>query len=223
MGKPQSSRTRRELFRQASAGMALAVSAGPAAGQTAGPPSKSRLPREVWVASISQVGLSARDPDEMIKAVLARMEETVPYQPDIVCTPEVFAFSGVLSGNRPVAAVAEKPIGPVCGPFADFAKKNHCYVVCSTYTKEDGRNYIAAVLLDRSARVVGEYRKIHPTVGEMESGVSRGRSIRRSSGRISASSGSRSVSTSTGRRAGTSSGRPARRLCSGHRHSAVVR
>lgn len=173
MKEPPLPRTRRELLCNASAGVALAASARAQTGDSPGSGSKDRLPREIWVASVTQEGLRAADPEQMIKAVLARMEETVAYQPDIVCTPEVFAFSNVARGPR-VSSAAEKPIGPVCAPFAEFAKKHHCYVVCSTYTEENARYYNSAVLLDRAGKPVGEYRKIHPTVGEIENEVSPG-------------------------------------------------
>jgi predicted amidohydrolase len=47
-------------------------------------------------------------------------------------------------------------------------------VICSTYTRENGRFYNAAVLLDREGKYAGEYRKINPTSGEMERGVTPG-------------------------------------------------
>ena len=59
--------------------------------------------REVWVASICQVGLGAKDPEGMVKRVLTRMEEVAPMRPDIVCLPEAFPFVG-LEGGRPSAS-----------------------------------------------------------------------------------------------------------------------
>jgi predicted amidohydrolase len=67
--------------------------------------------------------------------------------------------------------VAEEPIGAVSSPLADFAKSHHCNVVCPIYTKENGICYNAALFLDRQGRVIGEYRKMHPTTGELEQGV----------------------------------------------------
>jgi predicted amidohydrolase len=152
----------------ATGGMALS-DAGPvpaSAGQ--------RLPREVWVASMALAGLKANDPQEMCKKMLSRMEEVTPYQPDIICTPEVFPFSGLPGGKPHVPAVAEERTGPVLDQFAEFARRHHCYVICSTYTKEGGRFYNAAVLLDRSGRYVGEYRKINPDEGDMALGCTPG-------------------------------------------------
>ena len=133
-----------------------------------------KLPREVWIASISQNNLSADTPEEMIGLFLGRMEEVVPLQPDIVCLPEVGPFVN-LSVDRPAVRDAAEPAGgPITERFAEFARKHHCYVWCPLYTAEGSRCYNALVLVDRSGRVVGEYRKMHPTVDEMEAGVSPG-------------------------------------------------
>ena len=49
-----------------------------------------RLPREVWIASVSKEGLKrARTNDELMKHIIERMENVVPLQPDIICLPEV--------------------------------------------------------------------------------------------------------------------------------------
>jgi predicted amidohydrolase len=37
--------------------------------------------------------------------------------------------------------------------------------------REDGKAYNAAVVIDRQGEILGNYKKIHPTVGEMEEGV----------------------------------------------------
>ncbi len=141
-------------------------------GASAAVDSRNRLPREVWVASMGQMGLRAQTPSEMCRHMLARMEEVVPMRPDIICTPEVFPFVGLPGGVRPpLATVAEERTGPILEQFSNFARRHHCYVICSTYTKEQGRFYNAAVILDREGRYVGEYRKINPTEGELENGV----------------------------------------------------
>lgn len=132
-----------------------------------------RLPREVWIASVSLEGLEAKTSEEMINKVLKRMEETAPYQPDIVCLPEVFPFMK-LSKRPPLSECAEVPPGPITKRFADYAKKYRCYVVCPLYTKEKDRFYNSAVVINRDGIVVGESRKIRPTVTEMERGISPG-------------------------------------------------
>lgn len=131
----------------------------------------NRLPREVWIASLSQGGLEAKNYKEMIKKVLNLMEEVVPYQPDIVCLPETFPFMRIAAKRPPLSEIAEKPLGPISSQFAEFANKNSCYVICPIYTEDSGIYYNAAVIIDRNGKVAGEYRKIRPTIGEIEGGI----------------------------------------------------
>lgn len=130
-----------------------------------------RLPREVWIASISQEGLRGNSVEGMTRMMLARMEEVTPFEPDIICLPEVFPFANVSSGRPPLAESAEEPIGPFSQPFARFAEKHRCHVVCPIYTVAEGRYYNSAVFIDRNGQCIGEYHKMHPTVGEMEKGI----------------------------------------------------
>jgi predicted amidohydrolase len=132
---------------------------------------EDRLPREVWIASISQSRMETDRFDQMIQAMLRRMEETLPYEPDIICLPEVFPFANLRGGRPSPAEVAEEPIGAVSQPFSDFAKSHNCNVVCPIYTKENGFCYNAAIFIDRQGRAIGEYRKMHPTEGEIENGI----------------------------------------------------
>jgi len=166
--------TRRGLLRNASLGLGASIVTSQTAvgSQSATATAKNnRLPREVWVASISQERLEASSYQEMIRKMLGRMEQVVSFEPDIICLPEVFPFVNLSGGRAPLKEVAEVPIGPISAPFAEFAKKHNCYVVCPIYTKHDGRYYNAAVFIDRAGKLLGEYHKIHPTIGEMESGV----------------------------------------------------
>ncbi|MBI4910661.1 MAG: carbon-nitrogen hydrolase family protein [Acidobacteria bacterium] len=146
----------------------------PAAMGLASASAAERLPREVWIAAIGQMGLTARNPEEMSGKMLQRMEEVLPMRPDIVCTPEVFPFAGLTVKHPPLSECAEEKTGPILDRYAEFARRNRCYVICSTYTKEKGRCYNAAVLFDRQGRYVGEYRKINPTEGELDIGVTPG-------------------------------------------------
>ena len=141
--------------------------------QDKGTTQNKRLPREVWIATVSQEKLHANNSKEMISKILNIMEEIAPTKPDIICTPEIFPFVGI-SKKVSLKDAAEKPIGDTIKPFAEFAKKHNCYIICSTYTKDAGKYYNSAVLLDRKGKLVGEYRKMFPTSGEIEMGLSPG-------------------------------------------------
>ena len=97
-----------------------------------------------------------------------------PFEPDIVCLPEVFPFANLTGPEPSLAESSEAPIGPFSRPFAEFAEKHKCHVVCPIHTVANGRYYNAAVFIDRHGQYVGQYQKMHPTVGEMDSGIAPG-------------------------------------------------
>ncbi|MDZ7617003.1 MAG: hypothetical protein U1E05_08365, partial [Patescibacteria group bacterium] len=114
----------------------MASAASPVAAPTG---RTDRLPREVWVATVSLEGLTADRFPQMIEAVLRRMEETLPCQPDVICLPEVFPFGTLRAGRPPLDEVAETPIGDISRPFAEFARKHAVNVVCPIYTRQGPR------------------------------------------------------------------------------------
>lgn len=171
--------SRRGFMQNASLGLSAGILAAAAtqtlAATTPGKEKQSvRLPREVWVASICQDKLEADNYQDMIGRMLARMKDVVPMQPDIICLPEVFPVANLKEGRPPLSEVAEEPLGPISQPFADFARRHHCNVICPIHTRHEGRFYNAAVVIDRQGRYVGEYRKINPTDGELRKGITPG-------------------------------------------------
>lgn len=129
------------------------------------------LPRQVWITSLTQEGIAGATVGEVVASAVRKMESLASFRPDIVCLPEAFQVAG-LSGRQPaVAEVAETPPGPLTRPFIEFAQKHRCYAICPIYTREGERCYNAAVLIDRQGQVLGEYRKMHPTEGEIEEGL----------------------------------------------------
>ena len=134
-----------------------------------------RLPREVWVASLTQYNLQGNTIDELIANTVKSMEAVACYQPDIICLPETFHVAG-LSKQLPLSAkTVEQPIGHLTKPLADVAKKFKCYVIAPVYTVEKGNHYNTAVLIDRNGKLAGVYHKIRPTEGEInETGLSPG-------------------------------------------------
>ncbi len=155
--------------------MGLGALATPAASHAAASlPKAKRLPREVWIATVAQDGMLAQNYKQMTRMMLDRMEQIVPLQPDIICLPEVFPFVNTATGRPPLAEAAEQPIGSISKPFAEFAEKHNCYVVCPIYTTDGTRFYNASVFIDRKGQLLGEYRKMHPTTGEMQRGIAPG-------------------------------------------------
>ena len=164
--------SRRSFLGTAAAGIgAGAMSLGVAKGASPTPSqARERLPREVWIGSVSLEGMRAQNAADMVEKTLRVMDSLVPYQPDIICLPEVFAYTHLAEGCV-IREVAEQVPGPVVSPFLAFAKAHNCYLICPTYSRQGDSIYIAAVLIDRQGKVAGEYHKIHPTDTEMEAGV----------------------------------------------------
>ncbi len=131
-----------------------------------------RLPREVWIASISQMNLKSSTSAEMVDKVIGCLNEVLVYKPDVVCLPEIFPFWGVEKEYNASERVAES--ANALEKLASFSKRNHCYSVCPVYTSENGKSYNAAVIFDRKGEKIGEYRKAHLTEGEIESGLTPG-------------------------------------------------
>jgi len=136
-------------------------------------PDHKCLPREVWIASLSLTKIYASDCNEMVRIVLEEMEKIIHYKPDVICLPEIFPFFH-LSSVISIKEVAEKPLGKISSRFAEFAQRHGTYVICPLYTFENGRYYNAAVIIGRDGKVLGEYRKVHPTDYEMKEGISPG-------------------------------------------------
>ena len=135
--------------------------------------SGEKLPREVWIATLSQEGMSARGTKEMVQLILKSFDEIKSYKPDIICLPENFHSAGI-SDKYVMKDTAEKPLGEITRPFAEYARTNNCYMICPIHTRDNGKFYNAAVIIGRQGQYMGEYRKIHPTIGEMDMGLSPG-------------------------------------------------
>jgi predicted amidohydrolase len=135
---------------------------------------RSRLPREVWIATLTGDGIRGSTCDEITQCALRKMTEFLPQQPDIFCLPETFHYWNV-TGKRPsVPEMAAEWEGPIVEAMAAFAGDNRCYVIAPIHTLDKGRCYNAAVVIDREGKRLGEYRKIRATEEEMGYGVTPG-------------------------------------------------
>jgi predicted amidohydrolase len=125
------------------------------------------------VATFCQEKLRADRPERMVEKIVQAMQEVVPLRPDILCLPEVFHVANLT--NRPALVyAAEQPLGRYSRPIAAFAKANRVNIICPIYTVQAGKTYNAALVIDRSGQMVGEYRKINPTEGEIAAGITPG-------------------------------------------------
>ena len=164
---------RRNFIRNASIGSLTAaglvnINAFGSAGN--GKEDGGRLPREVWIATLTQHNIHGRDLNENTHAALKQMENAVPFSPDVICLPEVFLNRSETS----LESYAENGSGNIIAPFQAFAKKNHCYVICPVHTVSNAKFYNAAILIDRDGKNIGEYRKARLTEEEIDLGLTPG-------------------------------------------------
>ncbi len=131
-----------------------------------------KLPREVWIAGISQMDLSAQTPQLMLDQIFSILKDVMIYKPDIICLPEVFPTKNV----EQKLGLSEKVeiSGKVLQIFSVFARQNRCYVVCPVYTSEENKIYNSAVVFDRNGYRLGEYRKMHLPDDEIKNGLTPG-------------------------------------------------
>ncbi|MFA5534353.1 MAG: carbon-nitrogen hydrolase family protein [Mariniphaga sp.] len=166
--------SRRNFLRNAAITTGIAASGPLAAAASAPDPGNNRkkLPREVWITSVSQEGLTATSPEAMINQLYKLLESKTIYQPDIVCLPETFTTANI---STTVTSEQKKQASAYAlEKFSQFAKQHGCYVICPVITQENGKSYNSGVLFDRSGKQVGEYHKIHLTEGEISRGLTPG-------------------------------------------------
>jgi len=142
------------------------------AGLMAGDASEISTGNEVWIAGVSQNGLRTKTADLMCERVLGILKDVVAYEPDFVCLPEIFPFTYI--DQKLTLAEQVEVSEKVLEQFAEFSRQKNCYTVCPVYTKENGAVYNSAVVFNREGKKIGQYNKIHPTDGEIESGISVG-------------------------------------------------
>jgi len=160
--------SRRNFFEK-SAATAGIVTLGPISSVIASENKKEQLeknPRKVWIASISQMKMNAPTSAEMVDQVIDSLNQITVYDPDIISLPEHFPWTGVEKRYTTPEKVIESQ--KALKRLSVFSKKNNCYSVCPVYTYENGKTYNAAVIFNREGQKIGEYRKAHLTVGEIE-------------------------------------------------------
>src|SRR5688572_13157676 len=107
------------------------------------------------------------------EAQLSLVERAAHDRPDAICLTEVITSLGLDSPSK--QDVVPEPLdGPTVDLFGQVARKHSTYIVLPILTREGGRVYNSAILLDRRGHVAAVYRKIHPTISEIERGVTPG-------------------------------------------------
>ncbi|MCP4248745.1 MAG: carbon-nitrogen hydrolase family protein, partial [bacterium] len=127
--------------------------------------------RPVRVASINlrpnRTGSAAASVSRFIETV----DKTVTSKVDIILLPEGITIIGT---GKKYADVAEPVPGPTTRALAELARRHHAYVAAGIYEREGPAIYNTAILLDRSGKVAGKYRKVYIPREETEGGIKPG-------------------------------------------------
>ena len=121
--------------------------------------------REIWIAGISQMDLTAGTPEQMADKVYEILKETVTFNPDFVVLPESFPYVPNKLTITEKVAISDK----VQETLAAFSQQNNCYTLCPACTNSNGKNYNSVVVFDRKGKKIGQYNKIHATDVEIQS------------------------------------------------------
>jgi len=107
-----------------------------------------------------------------VKQALELIDKAGVQEPDILCFPENFPSAGV--PHRRAMDIASPIPGPITDDIGEKARQYNMYVICPVTELDGEKIYNTAALIDRNGKVVGKYHKIHPTIGEMEKGITPG-------------------------------------------------
>jgi beta-ureidopropionase len=129
-----------------------------------------KLPREVWIAGISQTGLEDSSSRIMVDRIMGLIDDVAVFQPDIICLPETFESANQKFSLSEKLDNSQRALKLV----AVLARKYNCYIICPVHISTGNYAYNAAVVFDRTGTRFGEYLKTHLTIGEIESGLTPG-------------------------------------------------
>jgi predicted amidohydrolase len=90
---------------------------------------------------------------------------------DLACLPEEFTLLGLPHEERESEALWEPIPGPTSDLYAEKARQYGMYVVAGMCELRGNTHLNTSVLFGRRGEIIGQYDKIHPTLGELEAGT----------------------------------------------------
>lgn len=124
-------------------------------------------PRSVKVAAI-RLRPKGEDPVEKFIGLTGK---SVPAGTDIILLPEGITVVGT---SKKYADVAETIPGATTERLGVLAREMKAWIVAGIYERDGHIIYNTAVLIDRSGKYVGKYRKVYIPREEMEGGITPG-------------------------------------------------
>ncbi len=110
--------------------------------------------------------------EENLHMAQSILQTAAAYKPDLVLLPEAFPLAGMPLSK--VKDVAEPLPGPTYEMLASFCRAGNFNLVAGHVTRENGRFYNQALVLDRTGKLVGSYRKNYPVEEEIRCGIEPG-------------------------------------------------
>jgi hypothetical protein len=120
----------------------------------------------------SQPQTAALTVEDNLRMVLEALDNAAPYQPHIICFPEIVLHQGWAMSE--MMSLAQSVPGPASELIAQKARTLKTHVVFCLLERDGERIYNTAVLITPNGEVGGKYRKYQPTSYEMEDGVTPG-------------------------------------------------
>lgn len=117
------------------------------------------------------------EPAENLRLGLSLVDAAGAQKPDLIVLPETFIAAGIPLQPGALVSVAQSIPGPTFDLLAERAQRYQSYIVAGLPLLEDGKVKNVAVLIDRGGKLVGLYAKMHPTEGELASGVVPGKEV----------------------------------------------
>lgn len=104
------------------------------------------------------------------ETTLAALDHAAEYDPDVVVFPEITLQHRYKDEDLPLEEVARPLDGPEVTRIRERAQELGAYVLCPLIERDGSEIYNAATLLGPDGDVVGTYRKVAPTINEIEEG-----------------------------------------------------
>jgi len=120
----------------------------------------------------SEVGRAEKGLDNILRLLDVADE----YDPDFVCFPEV-CLQHAARQDGLAEELAQTVPGPATEAVGEKARALDSYVVLPLYERDGDRLYNSAALIDPDGDVRGTYRKVAPTGGEIDGGLTPGTEV----------------------------------------------
>lgn len=106
-----------------------------------------------------------------LSAVREMTAQVMRDRPDFICYPEICACA---AGGMKAGIAAAPELEPYVAEVAKIAREFQVALVLPFIERRDGRYYNSVPIVDSRGKLVLVYRKVYPTIGEMDEGITPG-------------------------------------------------